>query len=129
MLRITLTALCLAAATGAAAQPNWQALTTVEVRLSNFHYAPEAIHLRAGQPVLLHIVNVAGGGHNFSAPRFFAAATVRPQDRAAIHNGTVEVGSHASRDVALVPTAGRYKLKCTHTFHKVLGMSGEIVVD
>jgi len=129
MLRIALTLLCLGTSASAVAQNEWQGIPTVEVRLSNFDYAPETIHLRAGQPVVLHLVNVAGGGHNFSAPQFFAAANVRAQDRAAIHGGAVEVASHASLDVALVPAAGRYKLKCTHTFHKMFGMSGDIVVD
>ena len=34
-----------------------------------------------------------------------------------------------TRDIALFPQAGRYPLKCGHAFHKLLGMSGEIVVE
>ena len=45
------------------------------VELSNFKFAPANVQLPAGVPVVLHLNNVAGGGHNFSAPEFFAAAS------------------------------------------------------
>ena len=112
-----------------AAPPDWTSAPRVEINLSNFKFAPRAIHLKAGQPVVLHLVNTSGGGHNFSAPAFFAAASLREQDRAAVREGGIELGSEQSRDMALVPAAGRYKLRCTHTFHKFFGMKGSILVD
>lgn len=119
----------LLAAPAAAASPDWGHAARVDVTLSNFAYAPRTIHLRAGQPVVLHLVNAASGGHDFTAKQFFAAAVLRPQDRSGIRNGSIELRAHQSRDVALVPRAGRYPLKCTHSFHKMFGMAGEIVVD
>jgi uncharacterized cupredoxin-like copper-binding protein len=126
-------ALCVAAvasaivAAPAAAQPEWSRASRVEVTLANFSYTPSTIHLRAGQPVVLHLVNTASGGHDFAAREFFAAATLR--NPGAVERGRVELAGHESRDIALVPRAGRYPLKCTHAFHKMFGMSGEIVVD
>ncbi|MDB5693935.1 MAG: copper-binding protein [Alphaproteobacteria bacterium] len=126
-------ALCLLAAASAAfaapaaAQPDWSGASRVEVKLASFSYTPRSIHLRAGQPVVLHLVNVASGGHDFAAREFFAAATLR--NPGAVARGRVELGGHESRDVALVPRAGHYPLKCTHTFHQMFGMTGEIVVD
>jgi plastocyanin len=120
-------AVSLAAATPAAAQPDRPRVTRVEVQLSNFAFAPSTIHLRAGEPVVLHLVNASSGGHDFAAPEFFAAATLL--DSRAIEHGRIELGSHQVRDISLVPKAGHYPLKCTHTFHKMFGMSGEIVVD
>jgi uncharacterized cupredoxin-like copper-binding protein len=111
----------------AAAQPDWSHARRVEVKLASFSYTPSNIHLRAGQPVVLHPVNTASGGHDFAAREFFAAATLR--DPGAVERGRVELGARESRDVVLVPHAGRYPLKCTHSFHKMFGMSGEIVVD
>ena len=128
-LRPLIIALSLALLPGAAQPQEWGTAQRVDVHLSSFRFAPAELRLRAGQPVVLHLVNDAGGGHNFSAPEFFAAATVRPQDGAAARSGTVEVGGRASRDVALIPRAGRYRLRCTHSFHTALGMSGEIVVQ
>ncbi len=113
----------------AAPAVDWSRVERVEVRLSSFAYAPNPIRLKAGRPVVLHLVNVAGGGHDFTAREFFAAADVRPGDRGAIMRGKVEVGGHRSRDVALVPRAGHYPLKCTHMLHKALGMKGDIVVS
>jgi uncharacterized cupredoxin-like copper-binding protein len=99
------------------------------VRLANFSFTPKFIHLQAGQPVVLHLVNTASGGHDFTAPGFFAAAALRPQDRKRVEEGSVELHGRESSDVALVPKAGRYPLKCSHAFHRTFGMSGEILVD
>ena len=120
--------LALPAAAGAQA-PDWAHAQRVEVELSSFAFTPSTVHLRAGRPVVLHLVNSASGGHDFSAPKFFAAAQLRPQDRARVGKGSVDLRGHQSADVALVPRAGRYPLKCSHTFHKTFGMSGQIVVD
>lgn len=130
MIRLLFTAGTLLASSAAVAQaPDWAHARRVEVKLSNFDFTPSSLHLRAGQPVVLHLVNTSSGGHDFSAQRFFAAAQVRPQDRGTVDDGSVEVRSGGSVDVALVPKAGRYPLKCGHAFHKMFGMSGSITVD
>jgi uncharacterized cupredoxin-like copper-binding protein len=85
--------------------------------------------LHAGQPVVLHLVNASSGGHNFSAPEFFAASAIRAQDQGLVTKGTIELGGHQTRDIALVPRAGAYKLRCTHMMHSSFGMKGEITVD
>ena len=118
---------CLAAP--AAAQPDWSHAARVTVGLSSFKYSPATIRLRAGQPVILHLENTGSGGHDFSAPAFFKAASVRPQDAAKVGGGAVDVGGHESVDIALVPAAGTYALRCTHAFHSMFGMKGSIVVQ
>ena len=112
-----------------AQEPDWAQAAQVTVTLSSFDFTPSTVHLHAGQPVVLHLVNDAGGGHNFSAPEFFAAAAVRPQDQGLIYKGAIELGGHQTKDIGLVPRAGSYKLKCTHTMHTAFGMKGDIVVD
>lgn len=99
---------------------------TIEIHLSSFAFEPRLIRLRAGAPVLLHLVNTGRGGHNFSAPEFFAAAGAVAGP---VRQGAVEVGGRQSADVRLVPAAGRYRLRCTHTLHSSFGMRGEIVVE
>lgn len=101
----------------------------VTVTLSSFNFAPSSIHLRAGQPVVLHLVNAAGGGHNFSSPEFFAASAIREQDKGLVYMGGIELRGGQSKDIGLVPRKGIYKLRCTHTMHTMLGMKGDIVVD
>jgi plastocyanin len=103
-----------------------QAPATVEVQLSSFDFTPSNIHLRAGQPVVLHLVNTGNGGHNFAAPEFFAAAA---GVSGPVAGGAVEVRGHQSVDVTLTPARGSYHLRCTHTMHTAFGMRGEIVVE
>lgn len=99
---------------------------SVEVSLSNFDFTPNTIHLRAGEPVVLHLVNSGRGGHNFAAPEFFAAAS---GVSGPVTSGKVEVGGHRAVDVRVTPARGHYRLRCTHTMHTAFGMSGEIDVE
>lgn len=112
-------------ATHALAQPGAEQ----RVELSSFDFTPRELHLRAGQPVALVLRNTASGGHDFSAPEFFAAAQVQPGDAALVVDGEVEVPARSTRTVHLIPAAGRYRLTCTHTLHALFGMKGTIVVD
>lgn len=112
-----------------AQETDWSTAPTVTVTLSSFDYTPATIRLRAGQPVILRLVNTSGKGHDFSAPEFFAAAAVRPQDRALLAKGKIELGGHVARELALRPAAGRYRLRCTHFMHSAFGMKGAIVVE
>lgn len=122
-MRAALFALALLAPLPALAQ---DAPQTVEVRLSNFSFAPHAIALTAGRPIILHLVNTGGGGHNFSAPQFFAAAS---NVSGAVHDGTIDVPGHQSVDIRLTPSRGSYRLRCTHTMHTAFGMTGTITVE
>jgi plastocyanin len=112
-------------AAAAAQAPDWAHAQRVEVKLSSFDFTPSTVHLRAGRPVVLHLVNTGSGGHDFTAPAFFRAAQVRGNNV----KGSIELSGHQSVDIALVPKAGTYPLKCSHAFHKTFGMSGQIVVD
>jgi plastocyanin len=107
----------------ATAQPQAR---TVEISLSNFDFAPSTIRLRAGEPVVLHLVNTARGGHNFAAPEFFAAAS---GVGGPVTEGKVEVHGNQSVDVHVTPARGQYRLRCTHTLHAAFGMTGEIDVE
>ena len=97
----------------------------VEVRLSSFAFAPRDLVLPAGRPVVLRLVNGAGGGHNFSAPAFVAAAT---GVSGPVEDGEVEVPGRQSVEVRLTPAPGSYRLRCTHTMHTAFGMRGTITV-
>jgi uncharacterized cupredoxin-like copper-binding protein len=121
-MRSLILAFLLAAPAVAAAQSP----RTVEVRLSNFDFAPGEIRLRAGEPIVLRLVNDAGGGHNFTAPSFFAAAS---RVSGPVRQGRVELAGHQSAEVRLTPARGHYRLRCTHTLHAAFGMTGEIVVE
>jgi uncharacterized cupredoxin-like copper-binding protein len=106
-----------------------QASAELRVELSNFDFTPHELHLRAGQPTTLVLANLASGGHDFSAPEFFAAARIEQADAGLVDDGEVDVPGKSTRTVHLVPAAGSYKLTCTHTMHAMFGMKGTIVVD
>lgn len=128
--RLMALAFCLAPPASAEAQgPDWSRAERTEVKLSSFDFTPSTLRLRAGRPVVLHLVNTGSGGHDFTAPAFFAAAQVRPGDRRTLSRGRVELRGRQSVDIALVPKAGNYALKCSHAFHKTFGMAGRIIVD
>ena len=118
--------IALAAASPAISQAPQPA--TVSVTLSNFSFNPAELQMRAGVPTVLHLVNTASGGHNFTAPEFFAAAKIAPASQPLVRDGKVEVPKHSALDVTLTPAAGQYALKCTHTLHSTFGMKGTIVV-
>ena len=103
----------------------------IEVVLANFSFAPEELHLHAGQSTTIHFVNRGSGGHDFTAPEFFSTATMDAANRAKIggDKGRVSLGKDKSLDVVLVPKAGTYKAHCSHFIHSSLGMTGNIVVD
>ena len=98
------------------------------VNLANFSFTPMTIQLQAGVPTVLRLRNSSSGGHSFTAPQFFAAARIQPQSAALVQKGKVEIPGGASVDIALIPAAGQYQLKCSHPFHAAFGMKGTIIV-
>lgn len=129
MRKLLLPFLLAALSVSAPAQTGFANPARAEVALSSFDFTPSTIRLRAGQPVTLHLRNTSGGGHNFAARQFFESARLAPGMAARIRRGAVEVRSRQSVEITLVPTAGRYRLRCTHTLHSTFGMTGEIVVE
>ena len=116
------------AGTSVAAQSRTKA-QSLDVVLTDFAFTPQNLHMRQGQAYALRFVNRGSGGHNFSAPAFFAAARINPADAGAIAGGKVELGRDQSRTLRLVPAAGRYDVTCTHFLHAGFGMVGSITVN
>ena len=112
--------LCAAAA---ASQP--VAAPVQGIALYSYGYNPNPIVLTAGKAVTLNFVNRSGGGHDFTAKKFFGSARIISGN---VTNGEVDLSGGRSASVTLVPAKGRYKVHCGHPFHKMLGMTGDIVV-
>lgn len=104
-------------------------MAAVTVMLESYSFSPNPIVLRAGQPVRLEFVNRSSGkGHNFTARNFFAASRI-VEGRELVGNGEVELAPGRSVTIALIPARGAYKVHCGHPFHKMLGMTANIVVQ
>jgi len=99
----------------------------IDIRLSNFKFAPATITMTHGQAYVLHLSS--SGGHSLVAKAFFAAAAVAPGDRAKIADGSIELEGGESVDIHLTaPAAGSYAVHCGHFMHSTFGMTGKIVV-
>jgi uncharacterized cupredoxin-like copper-binding protein len=122
---------CLALAALAVTTPSSaQNPARVEITLANFSFTPSAMALKAGQPVTLHFENKGSGGHDFTAPEFFKAATMDAATRAKLgKKGRIDLSAGKSADVTLTPRAGTYKVKCGHFLHAGFGMTGTITVS
>jgi uncharacterized cupredoxin-like copper-binding protein len=120
--------LVVAMATAGSAQ-NFSKASVVKVTLADYHFNPPTVQLSAGKPIMLRLSNTAGQPHEFAAPEFFKAATIRPADAKFINGeGEVELFGGQQLDIALVPKAGTYHLQCNKPGHVILGMQGTIVV-
>ncbi len=95
------------------------------IALYSYGYNPDPIVLSAGKAVTLHFVNRSGDGHDFTAKKFFGSARIISGN---VTDGEVDLSGGRSASVTLVPAKGRYKVHCGRPFHKMLGMTGDIVV-
>lgn len=121
--------LVLLASSPAAAQTDWRQAREYEVLLSSFDIEPETIRLKAGEPVRLRLVNNSTITHSFKADDFFRASNVRRRDQKAAADGRVAVAPGDTREILLVPSAGRYSARCANLYHWIVGMSARIVVE
>ena len=104
--------------------------TPVTITLTDYAFAPGTLDLKAGTAYQLHFVNSGSKDHNFSAPEFFAAVQVAPDDQAKIAKGIVELANGKTVDITVTPgSAGTFAVECTHFMHKMMGMHGNIVVQ
>jgi uncharacterized cupredoxin-like copper-binding protein len=115
-------------ASTAADQASFADATPLEITLSNYMFAPEPIQLQAGHAYRMTFVNSAHGGHNFTAPAFFEAARVAPEDAGKIAKGRIKLKGGESVTITIVPAAGTYDLACTVLGHSGRGMKGHIIV-
>jgi len=113
-------AAALALPTPALAQPAAQTIS-----VWSYGFAPKPIQLAAGRPVTLTFVNRSGGGHDFTAPGFFAASRVIA---GSAPNGRIKLAPHATQSITLVPAAGSYQAHCSHFMHAPMGMTDSIFV-
>jgi uncharacterized cupredoxin-like copper-binding protein len=112
-----------------AAAQDWRSGPEYDVLLTTYDIAPKEIRLKAGQPVRLRLVNNSNQGLSFSAKSFFRSAQARQRDGDGFKSGTIKVAPLSTETIVVVPKAGRYKVAGGSFLHRLLGMSGKIVVE
>ena len=128
MRRLFLICLLFACADPARAK-DWRQAPEYDVLLTSYDIEPEAIHLKAGEPVRLRFVNPSNQSHDFSAKGFFRSARMRGQDADMVRDGTLLVGPLSTRTIVLVPKPGRYGVGSRNLVRRLLGFKGAIVVE
>ena len=63
------------------------------------------------------------------ARRDECSAQLRRRDSQLVKGGSVEVPPLSTRTIVVVPKAGRYAMRGANLLHRLLGMSGKIVVE
>lgn len=129
MRRWLLLLILLLAAPAAAQEPEWRNAREYEVLLRPWDYDPHPIRLPAGRPVKLRFLNQGQATFSFAADDFFRAARVRSADADEVADGHIRLAPGEARTIALVPAPGRYRARSGNFFHRMLGMSTEIIVE
>lgn len=117
------------AAGASARQPEWRWASEQEIVLRPYEYLPPLLVLPAGEPVRLRLYNGGGGTLVFEAKDFFRAAQLRERDAAKVDAGKVRLAPGEAATIALVPAPGRYRMRSSNPIHRLLGMTGRIVVE
>jgi plastocyanin len=119
--------LALFAIPGHAADP-WSNAQPMTVIMVDDRFQPDHLTFHAGTTYELRLENRGKDLHEFTAPEFFHATTVR--DKRLLANGGIEVVVQPGRSarVLLLPRVkGEYKLTCAD--HDWDGMIGTITVE
>jgi uncharacterized cupredoxin-like copper-binding protein len=117
----------LPAAPTLAADIDWTHAKQVNEVTTEYKFSPAHLLFRAGTPYRLHLSNRGKETHEFHAPQFFAAITMR--DAAPLDADRTEIVLHPGQDKDLYFIAakpGKFSLICSD--HDWAGMTGEIVV-
>jgi plastocyanin len=111
----------------AAPAVDWSSAQRVDVVMNDYRFVPDRLTFQRGTAYRIHFVNEGKELHEFTAPAFFAATTMRDR-RMLTNDGTeVVVPAGGSIDIDLIPERiGRYELICAD--HDWAGMVGEISV-
>jgi FtsP/CotA-like multicopper oxidase with cupredoxin domain len=128
-MRRLLSLLCLFALAGPAPAQEWRMAPEYDVLLTSYDIVPETIRLQAGTPVRLRFVNNSNQRLSFFARSLFRNARLRGRDAELVADGVLEVGPLSTETIALVPKAGRYKVRSANFLHRLLGMTGTVVVE
>jgi len=128
-MRLLLAVLAAAALAGSAHAQEWRNAPEYDVLLTSYDIVPGTIRLKAGEPVRLRFVNNSNQKHDFSARAFFRAAQLRRRDADLVADGALVVPPLSTETIVLVPRAGRYRITSRNLLHRMLGMTGTILVE
>jgi uncharacterized cupredoxin-like copper-binding protein len=110
-----------------AADP-WSDARPITVVMVDNRFEPDHLTLKQGQAYELRLENHGKDMHEFTAPAFLKAATIK--DKRLLANGGTDVVVQSGKSVQIfliAPARGHYDLTCAD--HDWDGMVGSITVD
>src|SRR5690348_17253216 len=117
--------LAASAAPTVAAGIDWTRAREIDEVTTEYKFSPAQLHLRTGVPYRLHIVNRGKETHEFHAPEFFAAITLRDPSPLNADRTEIVVQPGQDRDLYFVAAkSGMFPLICSD--HDWAGMTGGI---
>lgn len=88
---------------------------SITIKTDSMSFMKDEVHVKAGQPVTLHVVNQDGYSHAFDIDEFDIHASLPAK---------------ATFDTTFTPTEpGRYRFYCGSPGHAAAGMEGVLVVE
>jgi uncharacterized cupredoxin-like copper-binding protein len=110
-----------------AATPSKPGPVSVEVVMVDYRFIPDHLTFQHGVHYRLHLENHGSETHEFTAPTFFATATIGNPGVLSNEHSEVLMQPGDKKDVFLTPrTPGTYDLRCAD--HDWYGMVGGITV-
>lgn len=112
----------------AGAADQWSDSETLTVIMVDNRFEPDHLTFKAGHPYILRLENHGKDMHEFTAPAFLKAATVR--DKKLLANGGTDIVVQPGKTVRvrlIAPAKGQYELTCAD--HDWDGMVGTISVN
>ena len=110
-------------------EPEWRQAREEQVLIRLGAFEPNPLRLEAGRPTRLVFYNNSRAPLSFTAGDFFRNARIRSRDSDLIRRGGMTLAPGETRSIALVPRAGRYRIRSRSWFRRILGMSAEIIVE
>jgi uncharacterized cupredoxin-like copper-binding protein len=108
---------------------DWSRAETIPLTLSNYHFTPERLEFQQGRAYRLQLVNNSNSTHTFTSEPFFTGNSVQAGLGMPIAAFGVEIAPGEQKDLFFVATApGPYEFECSKFPHRMLGMTGQIIV-
>ena len=106
---------------------DWSEAQKITVVMVDNRFQPDHVSFEQGETYDLHLENHGKDMHEFTAPAFLKAATIRDEKKLANGGTDIVVQPGQSVDILLVaPAKGQYSLICAD--HDWDGMTGSITV-
>lgn len=106
---------------------DWAHAKQVDEVATEYKFSPAQLQFRTGIPYRLHLSNRGKETHEFTAPQFFAAITMRDAGPLNGDHTEIVLQPGQNRDLYFVaPKPGKFPLKCSD--HDWAGMTGEITI-